>query len=131
MHLFVPTGAKYDYDQAVAFAKLVNTLVHAELPDTTSLERSPKKRQKRVYLDYLQNRRGQTIASAYSVRPRKGAPVSTPVRREELNGSLKSDLCDMKSVFSRLEKVGDVWEGFFQTELDMEKSLGKLEKYLK
>lgn len=109
----------------------MNTLVHAELPDTTSLERSPKKRQKRVYLDYLQNRRGQTIASAYSVRPRKGAPVSVPIKREELNGKLRSDLCDIRSVFDRLEKVGDVWKGFFEAELDMEKCLAKIEEKLR
>lgn len=57
IHIIVPTGSRYTYEQAASFAKLINTVVHARLPDTTSLERLPKKRQKRVYLDYLQNRR--------------------------------------------------------------------------
>lgn len=57
IHILVPTGAAYTYEQATSFAKLINTVVHSRLPDTTSLERMPKKRQKRVYLDYLQNRK--------------------------------------------------------------------------
>ena len=69
----VPLGAEYDHDQARQFAELVAQLVNRLLPKSTSLERSPAKRQRRVYLDYLQNRRGQTLAAPYSVRPAPGA----------------------------------------------------------
>jgi bifunctional non-homologous end joining protein LigD len=61
LHICVPLGAKYAYDEVTQFAKLVNLLVHTRLPDTTSTERHPAKRPGRVYLDFLQNGRGQTL----------------------------------------------------------------------
>ena len=77
IHIYVPLGAQYDYDSAEGFAKVVATLAHQQVPDFTSLLRSPKKRQKKVYLDFLQNKAGQTLAAPYSIRPRPGATVST------------------------------------------------------
>ena len=78
LHIFVPLAAKYEYDLARRFAEIVANLVHSLLPTTTSVVRSPALRQKRVYLDYLQNGRGQTLAAPYSARP---APVHQFRRR--------------------------------------------------
>ncbi len=88
LHIFVPLKAKYDYDVAKNFAHLIARMVNAELPRLTSLERSPEKRKKRVYIDFLQNTRGQTVVAPYSVRPRPGAPVSTPLEWDELKAGL-------------------------------------------
>ena len=77
LHVCVPLGAKYGLDEARMFAELVASVVLRQLPGSTSLERSPAKRQRRVYLDYLQNRRGQTLAAPYSVRP-KGHGLDAP-----------------------------------------------------
>ena len=131
IHVLVPTLARYSYEQAAGFAKLINTVVYSRLPDITSMERLPKNRQKRVYLDYLQNRKGQTIASAYSVRPRKGAPVSTPIAWDELNSELRPEDFNMRNIFARLEKSSDIWKGMLDHGFDMEKSIKKLEKILK
>ena len=57
MHIYVPLQAEYDYDTATTFARLVATIAHELVPDFTSLVRSPSKRQQKVYLDYLQNRK--------------------------------------------------------------------------
>src|SRR5204863_2129926 len=88
LHIYVPLEAKYDTDQATQFAQLVANIVQRELPETTSVVRSPALRRHRVYLDYLQNRRGQTLAAAYSVRPYPGATVSTPLQWREVTKKL-------------------------------------------
>ncbi len=72
LHICIPLGARYPYEVARQFAEVVAKIVHRQLPKTTSVVRSPAHRQKRVYLDYLQNSRGQTLAAPYSVRPAPG-----------------------------------------------------------
>lgn len=72
IHIYIPMGAKYNYDQVKDFGHLLMQMVQQKLPDITTLERSLQKRDKnKIYLDYLQNRRGQTLASVYSLRPKK------------------------------------------------------------
>lgn len=128
IHIFLPTGAQYNYAQIREFAKIINILVHKKIPRITSLERSPGKRRKKIYLDYLQNAKGQTLASAYSVRPVKGALISTPLRWEEVNGDLRPDRFTMKNIFERIESVGDAWKGILGTGINIEKTLGKIEQ---
>ncbi len=84
LHVYVPLGARYSHDQTVQFARLVNLLVRSRLPRTTSIERDPEKRKGKVYLDFLQNGYGQTLVAPYCLRPRKGAPVSTPLAWDEV-----------------------------------------------
>jgi bifunctional non-homologous end joining protein LigD len=126
LHICVPLGANYDYDQAKQFAQLIATLAHAELPETTSLERSPKKRQGKVYLDYLQNRYGQTMAAPYCVRPRPGAPVSTPLAWKEVKKGLDPAKFTIRTIHTRLEKKGDLWEPVLGPGVDLAKALDGL-----
>jgi len=79
IHIYIPLGAKYDYDQCQLFGKVVATQVHHILPDTTSIERIVKKRKGKLYIDYLQNRPKATLAAPYSLRPKPGATVSMPL----------------------------------------------------
>jgi bifunctional non-homologous end joining protein LigD len=109
LHILVPLAQGYDTDQATQFAQLIAALVHRKLPDTTSLVRSPAQRQGRVYLDCLQNRRGQTLASAYSVRPYPSATVSTPLKWQEVKKGLNPAAFTIKTMAKRLGKVGDLW----------------------
>ncbi len=126
LHVYVPLGARYDYEQSKQFAHLIATLVNAELPDITSLERSPKKRQKRIYLDYLQNRKGQTLAAPYSARPKPGATVSTPLEWKEVNSRLDPKDFTIKNIFKRLDKKGDLFKPVLGKGIDLEKVLKKL-----
>ncbi|RYY85300.1 MAG: DNA ligase D, partial [Chitinophagaceae bacterium] len=68
IHIYIPLGAKYTFPQSRQLAELIVTLVNRQLPDLTSLERSPSKRKNRIYLDYLQNTETQTAAAPYSLR---------------------------------------------------------------
>ncbi len=109
LHVFVPLGARYSYEQARQFAEIVANIVHRALPQTTSVVRSPAKRQRRVYLDFLQNRRGQTLAAPYCVRPAPGAPVSTPLKWREVRPGLDPAKFTIRTLARRVDKVGDLW----------------------
>ncbi len=128
IHIYVPLKKGYSYDQGKQFAEIIARLVNDRLPEITSIERSPKKRQKKVYLDYLQNRAGQTLAAPYSVRPKKGATVSTPLLWSEVNKDLKIENFTIKNIFKRLDKMGDIWEGKLKEGIDISKSLESLAK---
>jgi len=126
MHIFVPLGAKYGFDAAEAFARAVAERVHARLPGLTSLERSPKARRKQVYLDYLQNNVGQSVAAAYSVRPKPGATVSTPLAWEEVKKGLQPARFTIKTVPDRIERVGDLFGGVLGPGVDLEACTARL-----
>ena len=130
LHVYVPLGAQYSHDQATQFALLVSRLVHRRLPGSTSIERMPEKRKGRVYLDFLQNGRGQTLAAAYCLRPRKGAPVSAPLAWEEVDESLDPARFTIETMASRLQKVGDLWKDVLGPGIDMEQCLSRLDDML-
>ncbi|QKJ32308.1 DNA ligase D [Mucilaginibacter mali] len=123
LHIYCYAGGKYDYDQAKMFAEYVAHMVNHELPKTTSIERSPAKRPKRTYVDFLQNRRGQTIACPYSVRPKPGATVSTPLHWHEVNDKLKLSDFTIYNVMERVQKTNDPWKGLRDKKLDLKKAL--------
>ncbi|RZJ51463.1 MAG: DNA ligase D [Flavobacterium sp.] len=127
LHVYIPLGAQYDYDTIKILAEMIAKEVNAKLPDTTSLERTIKKRNHKIYVDYLQNRRGQTLASPYSVRPKPGATVSTPLQWDEVNLKLHPSQFTIKNVLKRFEKVGDLWKPVIGEGVNIKKILHKLE----
>ncbi|PBQ34912.1 DNA polymerase LigD [Sphingobacteriaceae bacterium] len=126
LHIYIPVKKKYTYDQVKEFAHLVCKLVQGQLPELTSLERSLKKRGNKIYLDHLQNRRGQTIASVYSLRPRTGATVSTPLDGKEVKKGLSPQNFTMFTIFERLKKKGDLFKGVLGKGIDLKRCLTKL-----
>ncbi|QHT66649.1 DNA polymerase domain-containing protein [Rhodocytophaga rosea] len=126
MHIFVPLGRQYTFDEAEIFARRVAELVHARLPELTSLERSPKQRRKQVYIDYLQNNIGQSLAAAYSVRPIPGATVSTPLLWSEVKKGLSPSDFNIHTVPERINQLGDIFGGVLGSGIDLEKCLEKL-----
>jgi bifunctional non-homologous end joining protein LigD len=128
LHIFSPLGAQYPYDQVREFGRLVAYLVNDRLPETTSVERSPEKRKGKVYLDFLQNRRGQTMAAVYSLRPRPGAPVATPLLWEEVRPGMTPSQFNIRTLPERLAKHGDLFGPVLGEGIDMAASLARLEK---
>jgi bifunctional non-homologous end joining protein LigD len=126
LHIYLPLGARYDFEQIKIFAELIAVKIQNRLPKIVSLERSPDDRKGKVYIDYLQNRKGQTTACAYSVRPTDGATVSTPLKWDEVNGRLDPKRFNIKNMRERLDKVGDLWEGVLGEGIDIVKVLKKL-----
>jgi bifunctional non-homologous end joining protein LigD len=131
LHVYVPLNAGYSYEVAKNFAFLIGRIVNNRIPEITSLERSPSKRKKRVYLDYLQNREGQTLAAPYSVRPRPGATVSTPLEWGEVKHGLSPSDFTIVTIMQRLQQKGDIFKKVLGKGIDIEKSMKKLEKLQK
>ncbi len=131
IHIFIPLGARYSYEQSRLLAKLVVTLVHEQLGSFTSLERTPAKRKGKIYLDFLQNRAIQTIAAPYSVRPRPGATVSAPLHWEELKKGLLPKNFTMFNIRQRVEKEGDLLAPVLKKGISMEKALAALQSLSK
>jgi bifunctional non-homologous end joining protein LigD len=127
IHICIPLGAKYSYEQSKQLAELIATMVHHEIPAFTSMERSPAKRRRKVYLDYLQNAKSQTVACVYSARPKPGAPVSTPLFWEELKKGLLPTRFTIKNIFQRLETEGDIFKPVYGKGIDLAKTLADLE----
>lgn len=127
LHIYIPLGAKYDYDQSKQLAELVVTLVNHEIPDYTSVERNPAKRKNKIYLDYLQNRETQTAAAPYSLRPKPGVPVSTPLHWDEVKKGLAPTTFNMKNIFDRVRAEGDLFKPVLGKGVNLEKVLQKLE----
>ena len=127
LHIYVPLGAKYEFNVAKDFAYLIAKIVNNRIPEFTSLERSPSKRKKKIYLDYLQNRSGQTLAAPYSVRPRPGATVATPLFWEEVKTGLTPENFTIINIPERLNKIGDIFKGILGKGIDIQKSIKKLE----
>lgn len=126
LHVYLPLGTQYTYKQARQFAQIIMTRVNEWMPDSTTLERSLKKRKKdQIYLDYLQNKEGATLASAYSLRPLPGAPVSTPLEWKELNSNLDPLQFNIKNIEKRLSKKGDLWAPVLKRGIDMKKILDR------
>jgi bifunctional non-homologous end joining protein LigD len=123
LHTVVPLGARYVYEQARQFAKIVAIIVHAALPGSTSVFRTPARRQGCVYLDFFQNRRGQTLAAPYSVRPVAGVPVSTPLRWGEVRAGHDPARFTIRTIGKRVGKIGDVWAPVQGPGIDVEAAL--------
>jgi bifunctional non-homologous end joining protein LigD len=96
------------------------------LPATTTVERSLNKRNGRIYLDYLQNKKGQTVASVYSARPKPGASVSTPLLWKEVKPGLTPSLFTIYNLEKRLLKKGDLFEGVLKETTNLKKCLKNL-----
>ena len=131
LHVYIPLGAKYNYEQVKILAELLAIEIQQRLPEITSLERSIKKRNHKIYVDYLQNRRGQTLAAPYSVRPVAGATVSTPLEWNEVNAKLHPSQFHIKNALARFEKKGDLWSPVLGKGADIKNILKKLENIKK
>ena len=97
-------------------------MANEELKDFTTLERNLQKRgNKHIYMDYLQNRRGQTIASVYSLRPKTGATVSTPLLWKEVKNGLSPKEFTIHNTLKRVKKIGDIFKGILGKGIDIKK----------
>jgi len=127
MHIYIPLGAAYTYEQIGPFAELIALFTQELLPAVTTMERSLSKRKGRIYLDYMQNKRGQTLASAYSLRPVPGASVSAPLLWKEVKHGLSPNDFTLSNIKSRIDKKGDIFRGVLTGKIDLKKCIKRLE----
>jgi bifunctional non-homologous end joining protein LigD len=113
IHVLVPITRRSTYKDTYDFAERVSRRVEAENPGLATTEWLKKKR-RGVLVDHRQNGHGKTIASVYSVRPKPGAPVSTPLRWEELGEKVRPRDFGRREALARVEKHGDLFEPVLQ-----------------
>lgn len=128
LHIYIPMGAHYTYEQGKNFAHLLAIEVNNRLPDITSLTRAPAKRKNRIYVDYLQNREAQTLTAPYSLRPTPDATVSMPLHWDEIKTGLTPADFTIKNALKRIEKEGDIWKPVLNKGIDLSAILKHLEK---
>lgn len=128
LHIYIPFGAKYTYEESKEFARKVVKIVHAQIPGYTSIERLTGKRQGKMYLDFLQNRPQATLAAPYSLRPKPTATVSMPLHWEEVKKGLKIGNFTILNAVARLMDTGDIFTPVLGKGIDLRKTLQKIER---
>ena len=108
IHVLVPIARRHGFDETRRFSEIVAGAIARAHPRLATTEWSKAKR-RGVLIDSNQNGEGKTIASAYSVRPKPGAPVSTPLRWDEVNESLDPAAFTMDAVLDRIAREGDLY----------------------
>ncbi|MBV8529893.1 MAG: non-homologous end-joining DNA ligase [Candidatus Eremiobacteraeota bacterium] len=139
VHVVVPLDSGYSYDSAKLFAELLARRAAGELGELATLQRTIAKRpQSAVYLDYVQVGQGKTIVAPYSVRARDGAPVSTPLRWDEVEAfarrrgpAMPADEFakhTMATIAKRLEREGNLWDAKRWRKQRLEKAIAKAQQ---
>ena len=126
IHVYIPLGAKYSYDQCQMFGRIIATQVNNMLPDITSIERLTKARKNKLYVDFLQNRPKATLAAPYSLRPKPGATVSMPLYWEEVKKGLTMKDFTIENAMDRVKREGDIFKPVLGKGIDLNKILEKL-----
>jgi bifunctional non-homologous end joining protein LigD len=109
VHIYVPMPPETPYGAGLLYAQIVATLVARKHPKAATVERSLKARGRRVYVDFMQNGLGKTLASAYSARANDFAGVSTPLTWDEVEAGVKPQDFTIQNIADRLEAAGDLW----------------------
>ena len=105
LHVMIPLGGQCRYEEARGLGELLARVIVAELPDITTLTRQVARRGGKVYVDYLQNGAGRLLVAPFSVRPLPGAPVSMPLRWNEVNSKLDIRTFTIENAVARMKKL--------------------------
>ncbi|HEY7215520.1 MAG TPA: DNA ligase, partial [Thermoanaerobaculia bacterium] len=131
LHVLMPTGGQLEHDQVRQLAELLAGVLAARLPKIATTARSLRTREGQVYIDALQNGRGKLLVAPYSVRPRPGAPASTPLQWSEVNESLDIRAFNLETLPARIRRLEeDPLLPVLDLRPDLERSLELLAKRL-
>ena len=128
LHILLPLGARYSYEETRTFARLLATLAVEATPAIATIARIIRTRGGKVYVDFGQNAPGQTIVAPWSVRPLPGAPVSCPLRWSEVTARLDPARFTIRTQPARLEKSGDPMAPVLGEGIDIAAALARLER---
>ena len=131
LHVVVGLAPKYTYEQAKMFSELVAQVVVNRVPKIATINRNPRSRGGRVYIDYLQLGHGKTIAAPFSVRPLERAPVSAPITWKELKPSLDPAVYNIETMSARMSRMKrDPFFDAIEKHASLEHALPRLEAIL-
>ncbi len=129
-HVVVPVRLGPDFETVRQFARDVARVLEARKPDTYTLESRKNKRKGRIFLDMLRNAYGATAVAPYSVRPRPGAPVATPLEWDELASGADPRDWTLRSIPRRLSQKDDPWKHLMQHAHSLDSRRQKLDRLL-
>jgi bifunctional non-homologous end joining protein LigD len=130
LHILLPLGARYTYEQARNFARLLAVLgVEAE-PEISTVARPLRSRGGKVYIDFGQNGHGQTIVAPYSLRPLPGAPASCPLQWREVTARLDPARFNLATIAARFEKMADPLRPVLGDGIDIAAALERIQTRL-
>jgi bifunctional non-homologous end joining protein LigD len=109
LHVYIPMPPGTPYEAGLIYSQIIATVVAGKHPKHATIERAVRGRGQRVYVDFLQNILGKTLATAYSARASQYAGVSTPLTWQEVEDGVEREAFTMRTVSKRLERVGDLW----------------------
>ncbi len=127
LHIYIPLGAKYIYEESKEFGRVLVKIIHKQIPKFTSIERLTEKRKGCIYLDFLQNRPQATLAAPYSLRPKPGASVSMPLHWEEVKKGLKIQQFTIFNAVDKIREQGDIFKGVLGKGINMKQTLKKMQ----
>jgi bifunctional non-homologous end joining protein LigD len=130
MHIHIPLRPGYTYDHSRMFCEGIARVVLREHKAIATIERNPGKRDGKLYIDFLQNRRGQTVVPPYAVRPVAGATVSTPLTWDELSRDLHPSMFTLHNVPARVLEMGDLYRLTLTDPQDLLPAIDKLQGLL-
>jgi bifunctional non-homologous end joining protein LigD len=130
LHILLPLGARYTYEQARTFARLLALLGVEAAPSISTVARPLRARGGKVYIDFGQNGHGQTIVAPYSLRPLPGAPASCPLEWREVTPRLDPARFTLKTLPARFEKMADPLAPVLGTGVDMATALERIQARL-
>lgn len=128
IHVYIPLGAKYTYDQSKEFGRVIATLVQQEMPRYTTIERTVKQRKGKMYIDFLQNRSHATVAAPYSLRPKSDATVSMPLEWDEVKKGLKMTDFTIFNALERVRDLGDIFKPVLGKGINLKKIINQINK---
>jgi bifunctional non-homologous end joining protein LigD len=128
LHILLPMAQRYSDEETRMFARLLATLVVDATPEISTIARPIHAREGKVYVDFGQNGRGNTIVAPYSVRPLPGAPASCPLLWEEVNARLDPARFTIRTIPKRFEKMPDPLTMVLGPTFDMQKAIKRVEK---
>ncbi len=131
LHIVVPLVPGYTYDHSLMFCEGVARVVARKLSKIATVERVIGNREGKVYVDFGQNRKGQTVVPPYVVRPARGATVSTPLTFDELTDDLRPAWFTIQTVPERLERVGDLFAPLFTDQQELGPAIETLQEYVR
>lgn len=131
IHVIVPLRPRNDFAEVRAAAKSIARIVGLRLPQLTTRHPNAGRRTHRIYIDYVRNSIGQTLAAPYSLRAFPGATVSTPLEWSELSNSLRPSRYTLRTIFRRLNREGDIWRSAFRKSVSLARLVKRLERMTK
>jgi len=126
LHVLIPMGRRYTHEETRTFARLLAILTVEAVPEISTVTRSIRGRDGKVYVDFGQNGRGNTIVAPYSVRALPGAPASCPLRWDEVTARLVPAQFTIKTIPKRFESMADEMIEVLGEGVDVAEAIGKI-----